>query len=95
MTTVNLLIEGKQDMSMRDKIADIIRDGELQMITYQGIADAIAEVLPDYDAQQARIAELEEALMVTEKALHVLGVKFDFYPVAALQARKALKGEIK
>ena len=49
-------------MNTRDKIADIIRDGELQMITYQGIADAIVKALPDYDAQQARIKELESAL---------------------------------
>ena len=44
------------------------------------------------DIADARIKELEAALRATEKALHVLGVKFDFYPVAALQAREALKG---
>ena len=44
------------------------------------------------DVADARIAELEAALRATEKDLHVLGVKFDFYPVAALQAREALKG---
>ena len=49
-------------MTMRDKIAAIIRDGKLQMITYEGIADAIIKALPDYEAQQIRVIELEAAL---------------------------------
>ena len=47
-------------MIMREKIAEIIRGGELRL-SYHGIADAIIAVLPDYDAQQARITELEAA----------------------------------
>ena len=75
-------------------------------VTYGESCDQIAEykeqrgrsIQTEYtrtDVAEARIAELEAALRAAEKALHVLGVKFDFYPVAALQARKALKGEDK
>ena len=56
-------------MTLRDDIAAIIRDGKLQMITYEGIADAIIAALPDYDAQ-ARIKELEEVLAIAESAMH-------------------------
>ena len=48
-------------MSMRENIAEIIRDGEL-LLSYHGIADVIIAALPDYDAQQKRIKELEEVL---------------------------------
>jgi formate-dependent phosphoribosylglycinamide formyltransferase (GAR transformylase) len=47
------------------------------------------------EAKDARIAELKEALKVTEKALRVFGAKTDFYRVAARVAREALKGEDK
>ena len=47
-------------MIMREKIAEIIRGGEL-VLSYHGIADAIIAAMPDYDAQQARITKLEAA----------------------------------
>ena len=50
-------------MSMRDKISEIITDtisgGRDQRIA----AVAILAALPDYDAQEARIKELEAALL--------------------------------
>jgi hypothetical protein len=49
-------------MSMRENIAEIIRDGEL-LLSYHGIADVISAALPDYDAQQKRIKELKAALV--------------------------------
>ena len=48
-------------MTMREKIAEIINEGEL-LLSYHGIADAIIAALPDYDAQQKRITELEREL---------------------------------
>jgi hypothetical protein len=62
MGSVDIQYRGKPKMTMRDKIAAIIRDGKLQMITYEGIADAIIKALPDYEAQQIRVIELEAAL---------------------------------
>jgi predicted nucleic acid-binding Zn-ribbon protein len=40
---------------------------------------------------QARIAELEVALLATERALRVYGAKPDFYRAALRQAQAALK----
>ena len=84
-------------MSMRDKIAEIIRDGELQMISYEGIADAIMHSLPellmsDYDAQQARIAELKAALVNIEVAA---GKQCGKKGWILQLTREALKGESK
>jgi hypothetical protein len=52
--------EGRRDMTMRDKIAQVLC--ETPTVHYGKQADAIIAALPDYDAQQARIAELEAAL---------------------------------
>jgi hypothetical protein len=51
-------------MTMRDKIAEVIREGEegALLLSYEAMADAIIAALPDYKAQQARIKELESAL---------------------------------
>jgi hypothetical protein len=70
-------------MTMRDKIAAIICDGKLQMITYEGIADAIIKALPDYEAQQKRIKELEAAYGEACDRIAELG--------AALRGCEALK----
>jgi hypothetical protein len=43
------------------------------------------------DIAQARIAELEVALLATERALRVYGAKPDFYRAALRQAQAALK----
>jgi hypothetical protein len=57
-------------MTMRDKIAAIICDGKLQMITYEGIADAIIKALPDYEAQQARsLRRLTGKLVIGSRSL--------------------------
>jgi hypothetical protein len=52
-------------MSMRDKIAEVIREGEegALLLSYEAMADAIIKALPDYEAQQARIKELKAALV--------------------------------
>jgi hypothetical protein len=91
-------------MIMRDKIAAIIRDGKLQMITYEGIADAIIAALPDYDAQ-ARIKELEALLLRAEHTIEKSWVTIypdmeeDFNMDGSWDAvkdiRAALKGESK
>jgi hypothetical protein len=54
-------------MTMRDKIASTIsKNITLEDGVFVGgffdAADAIIKALPDYDAQQARITELEEVL---------------------------------
>ena len=51
-------------MTMRDKIAEVIREGEegALLLSYEAMADAIIDALPDYEAQQKRIKELESAL---------------------------------
>ena len=55
-------------MTMRDKIAKIIM-GNRKAYNFEGaskadieLADVIIKALPDYDAQEARIKELEAAL---------------------------------
>jgi hypothetical protein len=55
-------------MSMRDKIEETITFYLAERDFYgvcwvEDAADAIITALPDYDAQQARIAELEAALI--------------------------------
>jgi hypothetical protein len=47
---------------MRDKIAAIVHEHETIGVDHCGAADDIIDILPDYDAQQARITELEEVL---------------------------------
>ena len=49
-------------MTIRDKIADIIYDGGI-LTSYRDCADTIMAALPDYEAQQKRIKELEMALL--------------------------------
>jgi|TARA_B110000240_G_scaffold187671_1_gene225588 hypothetical protein len=57
-------------MTMRDKIADIC-DEEIQSDdpSCYVLADAIIAALPDYDAQQARIKELESLLLRAEDTI--------------------------
>jgi hypothetical protein len=61
-------------MDLRDKIVDII-DNALYMdecgdlMGVDGLEDAIIATLPDYAAQQARIAKLELALKSVLKAV--------------------------
>ena len=62
-------------MSMRDKIASTIsKNITLEDGVFVGgffdAADAIIKALPDYDAQQARITELEVVLAIAESAMH-------------------------
>jgi hypothetical protein len=52
------MAEGRKDMNMRDKIAEIVARGGGTMAT----TFALIAALPDYEAQQARIKELEAAL---------------------------------
>jgi hypothetical protein len=54
-------------MNMRDKIVQVLLDTPTR--NYGKQADAIVAVLPDYDAQQARIAELESALKFMPEVL--------------------------
>jgi hypothetical protein len=51
-----------EKMSIRDRIEDIIWDHCDDGEAFMDAADAILAALPDYDKQQARIAELEAAL---------------------------------
>jgi hypothetical protein len=90
--------ERRKDMSMRDKIAEIIREGEegALLLSYEAMADAIIAALPDYEAQQARIKELEAALgefarFASRKEKNGASVPFGQSKLHA--ARAALKGE--
>ena len=59
-------------MSLRDKIAGIIEGIKCNTTEYVPpyfTADAIIAALPDYDAQQARITELEGDLEMVETYL--------------------------
>jgi hypothetical protein len=89
-------------MTMRDKISEIITDtisgGRDQRIA----AVAILAALPDYDAQQARIKELEEALERIAKASDYYGKEASDHDEFALAyahqstnrlARAVLKGD--
>jgi hypothetical protein len=85
-------------MTMRDKIAEVIREGEegALLLSYEAMADAIIAALPDYEAQQARITELEVALgefarFASRKDKNGASVPFGQSKLHA--ARAALKGE--
>ena len=71
MGSVDIRYRGKPKMTIRDKIADIIQEGDLLLSyqAYQEIADAIIAALPDYEAQQTRITELEAVLLRAEDTI--------------------------
>jgi hypothetical protein len=55
-------------MTMRDKIAEIVwANRQTNDLDADYIADAIIKALPDHEAQQARITELEAALRSIEE----------------------------
>jgi hypothetical protein len=81
-------------MTITDKIADIIYNGGV-LTSYQDCADTIMAALPDYEAQQARITELEAALRSIEKfRVGPIGQTVAERVMRELAA-KALKGETK
>jgi hypothetical protein len=63
---LELVLKGS-DMSMRDKIAAIVHEHETGGVDHCGAADAIIAALPVYDAQQARIAQLETYLKLNKQ----------------------------
>jgi hypothetical protein len=85
-------------MSMRDKIASTIsKNITLEDGVFVGgffdAADAIIDILPDYDAQQARIKELEDALGHCIYEIERDGSRKSSMVRRAAFARTALKGE--
>jgi hypothetical protein len=80
-------------MSMRDKIVSILAPRFCGTYCALGAADAIIKALPDYDAQQARIKELERELSHCIYEIERDGSRKSSMVRRAAFAREALKGE--
>jgi hypothetical protein len=81
-------------MTMRDKIAQVLC--ETPTGHYGKQADAIIAALPDYDAQQARIAEIEAAILNARAMIdHVIHGEVSITSMQDIHSdlSKALKGE--
>jgi hypothetical protein len=94
MGNVDIRYRGKSKMTIRDKIADIIYDGGI-LTSYRDCADTIMAVLPDYEAQQTRVIELEAAYGEACDRIAELGAALRAIEDGVLATRAVLKGETK
>ena len=74
-------------MTIRDKIVSILAPRFCGTYCALGAADALIAALPDYDAQQARIKELEAYLKLNKQKGDAQDRKLE------AQKQLALKGE--